>query len=92
MMQPIRAAFLKHLKPGAQVVALEVAGRFWRVKVCFYQRRPGREGFFSSGWRKFAIENSLQVGDICIFELIEREEVVLMVSIHKRQYIGMPSQ
>ena len=45
-----------------------------------------RRGSFSSGWSTFGKENGLQVGDVCVFELIKRNNnstVVLKVSIFR---------
>ena len=33
------------------------------------------------GWNVFSRENSLEEGDVCVFELIKRKPVVLNVSI-----------
>ena len=50
--------------------------RLWPVKLYVY------EGEYSScvvsaGWSAFVRENGLQVGDVCIFELSMRDDVVL---------------
>ena len=43
--------------------------------------RNGRRGSFSTGWSTFANENNLRVGDVCVFEPIKSDDVVLKVSI-----------
>ena len=63
---------------------LQVVDRLWLVKLYAY------EGMYrsslcklSAGWSAFATENSLQVGDACVFEPIMRDDVVLKVYIFR---------
>ena len=63
---------------------LQVMDQFWPVKLYAY------EGMYrssvcklSAGWSTFATENTLQVGDVCVFELIMRDDVVLKVHIFR---------
>lgn len=39
---------------------------------------------FSAGWSLFARENELQPGDVCVFELINTEDLVFKVHVYRR--------
>uniref|UniRef100_A0A1S3C6V0 TF-B3 domain-containing protein n=2 Tax=Cucumis melo TaxID=3656 RepID=A0A1S3C6V0_CUCME len=59
-------------------VKLEVGdGRSWRVwcgvRWAFTRRRTELKG----GWKRFAVDNELKEGDICVFELMEKNDAVL---------------
>ncbi|KAJ7961895.1 B3 domain-containing protein [Quillaja saponaria] len=56
-------------------------GRTSHVKYRFqiYQKLPKVE--FQYGWRSFAVDNNLKVGDVCIFEMINSSELTFKVSI-----------
>ncbi|KAM7529201.1 hypothetical protein LguiB_032611 [Lonicera macranthoides] len=66
-------------EPGA-TARLQCSNKWWIVNL----KDHGNSGYFSSGWSKFVKENSLQIGDACCFELIEKENFVFKVSIVKR--------
>ena len=70
----------KHIKHGGEIV-LQVGLKIWKVKLICYDISKGH---ISAGWNAFLRENDLKAGDICIFELINREENVMKVSISKR--------
>lgn len=55
---------------------LQVSNRSWPVKLNF-------TGIFTSGWRAFVKDNTLQNGDVCIFELIKEKKAVMKVSIFR---------
>ncbi|XP_057989547.1 B3 domain-containing protein Os03g0212300-like isoform X2 [Hevea brasiliensis] len=69
----------KHMESKTHTVMLQVADRAWTVKLMYYP--SSNMGCLSYGFSKFARENSLVVGDVCVFELIQRN--VLKVSIFK---------
>jgi hypothetical protein len=54
-------------------------GKQWRLRCC------GHGGNSNSaktiGWCQFCIDNDLEKGDVCVFELIKKNPVVLKVSI-----------
>ncbi|XVF15647.1 hypothetical protein REPUB_Repub09cG0172500 [Reevesia pubescens] len=58
----------KHFKPETQYLTLQVSDRFWSVRILVYPSY--RTAKLRAGWPKFARENSLKVGDVCVFELI----------------------
>ncbi|XP_057426683.1 B3 domain-containing transcription factor VRN1-like [Lotus japonicus] len=55
--------------------------RSWNVKL---YRHSSNGHYFSSGWSLFAMETELQPGDVCVFELINREDPIFEVHIFKR--------
>ncbi|BFG41290.1 hypothetical protein CerSpe_275640 [Prunus speciosa] len=77
----VPASFRKHFTTMETqiVVRLWVGDRSWPVKLIF--RRYN--GQLSAGWRAFSKENSLKEGDVCIFELIDTNNVALVVNIFR---------
>ncbi|XP_062075802.1 B3 domain-containing transcription factor VRN1-like [Humulus lupulus] len=75
---PIPLTFARHnFGEKAQIMTLCVGEEYWNVKLLVYES----EYTFSAGWALFARENSLQPRDVCIFELIKRNQPELKVSI-----------
>ncbi|GAV91357.1 B3 domain-containing protein [Cephalotus follicularis] len=66
---------------GEPKVTLQVADRSWPVKLLLYPSYS--HGKLGNGWSTFARENFLRVGDMCVFEIIKRDDVVLKVSIFR---------
>lgn len=62
------------------ITYLQHTRRLWRVKLWIDERRRVR---FSAGWSRFVKENAIKVGDVCVFELIERDGSVMKVSIFR---------
>lgn len=60
-------------------------GGTWPVKVNFRKCRLRliRARFDQKGWKKFAQDNSLKVGDVCIFGLITINDISFQVSISR---------
>ncbi|TKY50757.1 B3 domain-containing transcription factor VRN1 [Spatholobus suberectus] len=58
-------------------VMLQLGERSWNVKLL-------RCHILSAGWPLFASESELQPGDVCVFELINREDSVFKVHVFKR--------
>ncbi|KAI8569371.1 hypothetical protein RHMOL_Rhmol02G0273600 [Rhododendron molle] len=71
----------KYLHGVSESIQLEVSGgKQWTVH-CVRINGPVR--CLGSGWRRFAKDNNLREGDVCVFELIQVEDVVLKVSIFR---------
>ncbi|EXC35446.1 B3 domain-containing transcription factor VRN1 [Morus notabilis] len=71
-------AFSKNSFEGkAKTAILQVGNISWPVELLHYPS----DYKFSRGWYAFAKEMSLRPGDVCIFELIDRNKLVLKVSI-----------
>ena len=79
-----KEGFIKeHAKGIARIVMLQVADQLWPVKLYSYLC-AGTAYQFSSGWSAFVRENTLQVGDVCLFEpVMMRDDVVFKVYIFK---------
>ncbi|CAM9000868.1 unnamed protein product [Rhodiola kirilowii] len=56
-------------------------GRTWTVK--YYVTESQHMSFLTSGWKKFAIDNDLKAGDVCLFERIKGAENVLKVVVFR---------
>ncbi|XP_059638499.1 putative B3 domain-containing protein At5g66980 [Cornus florida] len=68
-----------YMKQGRRDVILRVSAKSWDVKFISYMNSHK----FSKGWGEFCKDNTLQVGDSCVFELVEREDFVLKVSVFR---------
>uniref|UniRef100_A0A2N9JCA9 TF-B3 domain-containing protein n=1 Tax=Fagus sylvatica TaxID=28930 RepID=A0A2N9JCA9_FAGSY len=66
---------------SGQILMLQVGDKSWPVKLLMYPHLSS--GTLSAGWFAFARDNTLQIGDVCVFELIKSDNVVLKVSIFR---------
>ncbi|KAI3861332.1 hypothetical protein MKW92_022506 [Papaver armeniacum] len=57
-------------------------GRTWEVGYVF-KAPTGR--WLSHGWRKFVVDNDLKEGDVCVFELVDRNKMEMIVHIFRQQ-------
>ncbi|XP_061336828.1 B3 domain-containing transcription factor VRN1-like isoform X2 [Gastrolobium bilobum] len=74
-------AFIKEcLNNKTQIVKLQFGKKLWPVKLLGY---PRNNGILSSGWSQFAGESELLGGELCVLELINREDAVLRVHIFR---------
>ena len=82
-MQHVPAAFVKQMNVslGANKVKLECRGKEWDAFLHTYRFPHRDESRIVSGWSAFVEENSLQIGDACVLELIDREAAVVRVTI-----------
>ncbi|CAL5324728.1 hypothetical protein CsSME_00003831 [Camellia sinensis var. sinensis] len=78
----IPATFLKsYMEEDRQSVTLLVSDKpdkSWPVKLIRFKETTCK---LSQGWLKFCRENTLKTRDVCVFELVERNDFVLKVSI-----------
>ncbi|XP_021642138.2 B3 domain-containing transcription factor VRN1-like [Hevea brasiliensis] len=79
--------FRRYIEHKAENAILQVADRVWPVQ--FKPAPRCHSVALSVGWRAFATANSLEAGDVCIFELIKSK--VLKVSIFKGVYCNSVS-
>lgn len=89
MMYAIVVAFLQSLPPPfakeylhgqPHSIQLEVSdGRRWTVH-CTHTK-AGYVRRLTRGWNQFVNDNNLGEGDVCVFELIQVQDIVLKVSI-----------
>lgn len=64
------------------MVILERHGKNWEVRcrAASYKRRK-----FTNGWKQFARDNSLKVGDFCLFELLKKKQYTMIVHIVRKK-------
>ncbi|GKU93618.1 hypothetical protein SLEP1_g7195 [Rubroshorea leprosula] len=72
----------EHVKQNVEDVKLQIGDRLWPVKLLRSSRY--RKTKLTSGWGTFVTQNSVKVGEVCMFELINREEAVLKVHIFRK--------
>ncbi|XP_059635286.1 B3 domain-containing transcription factor VRN1-like [Cornus florida] len=70
--------FKKYMEKGEGNAILHISAKSWPVSVKTYMNRIAR---FSKGWKAFVKDNTLKAGDVCVFELIERDDFRLKTSI-----------
>ncbi|XP_062093921.1 B3 domain-containing protein Os03g0620500-like [Humulus lupulus] len=69
-----------YFEEKTQTVMLWVGEKYWYVKLLAYKS----DYKFSAGWAAFAKGNSLQPRDVCIFELIKRNQSEMKVYIFRQ--------
>ncbi|XP_056159243.1 B3 domain-containing transcription factor VRN1-like isoform X3 [Syzygium oleosum] len=69
----------QHIKKNKRKGTLRYSDRSWLVNLSRYTKET--RVFFSAGWPAFARETHMRVGNACVFELIDRDDVVFQVSI-----------
>ncbi|KAJ1394932.1 DNA-binding barrel domain superfamily [Sesbania bispinosa] len=73
--------FLERHRCDGKIVKLKVEKTSWDVRVINYPNVGS--GRFSKGWTAFVRKCKLNIGDICKFEMVDEEKLVLKVSITK---------
>ncbi|KAF1884001.1 hypothetical protein Lal_00012961 [Lupinus albus] len=58
-------------------------GRVWPTRYCIRGDCDRTRFELSSGWKQFCKDNNLEVGDVCIFELIDRTKLAFQVCIFR---------
>lgn len=66
-------------KETREVTMLNMAGHKWIVKWLHKEAGSG----FSGGWRGFALDHRLEEGDVCVFEVLDQKNYVLLVHIFR---------
>ncbi|XP_030553495.1 B3 domain-containing transcription factor VRN1-like [Rhodamnia argentea] len=86
----IPGGFTKQHIQEKQRATLRYANRSWSVRLIRDSRRVGGAPClsFSAGWRAFARETHLCVGNVCVFKLIDRNDIVFEVSILSGDFHG----
>lgn len=64
-----------YLPAIGQTVTLQCMGKTWKTQMVIHN---GRRWFLNGGWAKFARDNGLRVGDICLFELKKNKRKLTM--------------
>ncbi|XP_050209777.1 B3 domain-containing transcription factor VRN1-like [Mercurialis annua] len=90
----IPASFVKKYFNKQQGRAiLSIDGNLWPVEYKYYVSVGKASAVVSKGWKEFAIRNHLEIGDVCVFELIEPTNTTLKVAIFRdsKEAIKSPS-
>lgn len=69
----------KYFKNSTRDVKIETSDKEGTTMVL--RRQPSETRTFLSGWSDLATENSLQVDDVCVFELIDTKDCTLKLTI-----------
>ncbi|KAM4083882.1 hypothetical protein ACB094_08G090900 [Castanea mollissima] len=81
---PRKGCTKDYTKGSILTVKLQVVDRLWPVKSYVYEGMYRSSScVVSGGWSAFVTENTLRVGDVCVFELIMRDDAVLKVHIFR---------
>ncbi|XP_062102243.1 B3 domain-containing transcription factor VRN1-like isoform X2 [Humulus lupulus] len=58
---------MKQMQRNGSFIMLQHLGKSWPVKFCINEPLRAR---FASGWGKFVKDNTIELGDVCVFELM----------------------
>ncbi|KAF8019542.1 hypothetical protein BT93_G0281 [Corymbia citriodora subsp. variegata] len=72
-----RSFIMQHIREIKEIVTLRHSDRTWPVKLRSYPSGAT----FSAGWIAFVRGTHLRVGNVCVFELIDRVDIVFRVYI-----------
>ncbi len=70
-------------KQVRDVILWDSDGRNWTVMYACAMVNGQREGRFNGGWKAFAQDNNLELGDVCAFELIKGNVMSFKVVIFR---------
>ena len=75
VLQIIPGEFVReHLPRTEQKLTLwDPQGKAWEVTYVYYSQ--SRDGAFSGGWGKFSVGNHLEEFDVCVFELLSKDNI-----------------
>ncbi|TYI50029.1 hypothetical protein E1A91_D12G073900v1 [Gossypium mustelinum] len=75
----------RYLKKSGEMMLRVADGRSWNVEYERRGRSKGRKAVFGAkSWGQFAMDNELEVGDVCVFELMNENGNLLEVVIHRK--------
>uniref|UniRef100_A0A2N9EQV8 TF-B3 domain-containing protein n=1 Tax=Fagus sylvatica TaxID=28930 RepID=A0A2N9EQV8_FAGSY len=78
----VPAGFALKYLPSESIKLQNSDGKQWPAR-CFYREGSGAGRSIGKGWATFSKENDLEEGDVVVFELIDRNTLVLEVSIFR---------
>ncbi|XP_065622980.1 B3 domain-containing transcription factor VRN1 [Quercus suber] len=81
----VPTSFFKiYMEKRERNVTLRTSDKLWTMRLVRYANSMGKVyGKLRQGWHAFAIGNALIVGDVCVFELIDKADGLFKVSIFK---------
>ncbi|KAG0548518.1 hypothetical protein BDA96_01G173400 [Sorghum bicolor] len=68
----------QYLPSENQILRLQRHGKVWKVLLRITKRNSM---WLSHGWKQFVGDNKLEIGDICLFELLKNQKI-LTINIH----------
>ncbi|KMZ57809.1 B3 domain-containing protein [Zostera marina] len=74
----IPRSFQDYLPPTTVPTTLFCRNGIWELN---YFGDKGRLKRFDQGWKTFALENDLKIGDACVFELLQSGEDLLIFAV-----------
>ncbi|CAL4934781.1 unnamed protein product [Urochloa decumbens] len=63
-----------------ETLLLKHRGKSWEVRCRIQKSQPGTKRLLK-GWKQFARDNNLKLGDLCLFELLENRKYTINVHI-----------
>ncbi|VFQ86899.1 unnamed protein product [Cuscuta campestris] len=70
----------KHLPQANFEACLRVKDKAWMAK-CYYRRTMGGHGISRSGWKYFALQNHLEMDDVCVFDMVSRSNKLCIFDV-----------
>ncbi|MED6175472.1 hypothetical protein PIB30_078703, partial [Stylosanthes scabra] len=76
--------YLKGLKGSGKIwVSDNEEGKKWNINYSLCNDRKGRRSAITGGWTKFREDNELQVGNVCVFEMMtQKDDEPLSFKVH----------
>ncbi|XP_048550068.1 uncharacterized protein LOC125529684 [Triticum urartu] len=82
----------EHLPHRNVTLMFQYMGKIWNINMLFHDRKYPKRWYLIGGWSKFISDNSLRLGDICLFELKKDEkELTVIVHLLRKESIDHPS-
>ncbi|KAJ1436302.1 DNA-binding barrel domain superfamily [Sesbania bispinosa] len=73
----------KYVIDGVTDVKLRDGERLWPVKLNYSSESS--YGVFAAGWSAFVRDCNLKAGDVCLFELVDEQNLVIHVRVLLRR-------
>lgn len=80
-LQRIHNSFSEKYLCHKKIVTLQFNKNLWHVRLASCPSEPSTK--LSTGWSKFVEENKLEAGDVCVFELVNKEDLVFDAHIFR---------
>lgn len=78
--QQVKKDLLKsYIRKSVEVLILRIGAKTWPVKCSVNSKRLS----LSWGWKEFAKDNALAVGDVCVFELVKPSRKLIDIVIYR---------
>ncbi|KAI4987499.1 hypothetical protein ZWY2020_020299 [Hordeum vulgare] len=82
----------EHLPHRNVTLMFQYMGKTWNINMLFHDRKYPKRWYLIGGWSKFIADNSLRLGDICLFELKkDKKELTVIVHLLRKESIDHPS-